>query len=84
MNTYYKHTTPHITAVSNHNVYSITHTHTCAYMHTHSTVLHMQTHHQLRNGHNGGVVYPQSGIVDSSAVPQSNERGNEEIKGMAV
>ena len=40
MNTYYKHTTPHITAVSHHNVYSITHTRTCAYTHTHSTLLH--------------------------------------------
>ena len=36
MNTYYKHTTPHITEVSNHNVYSITHIRTCAYTHTHT------------------------------------------------
>ena len=134
MNTwYYKHTTPHITVVSNHNVNRIKHTGTCAHthtdicshtrMHTHTHtcwtyclyvcivthtqsqsqciqhythmymciskqtythkqyVLHMQTHHQLRNGHNWGLVLSQADTVGCFAVPPSNERGTEEIKG---
>ena len=80
-------TLPHTSQQSASTVYTVVHTHihvhkrTQAVYSTQTHCRHMQTHHQLRNGHNWGLVYSQDDIVGCSAVPHSNDRGTEEIKG---